>query len=102
MNRIRNTIRRASRRPSAVALPNNLAHAGRLPIDEAIGGQVLARYEAGLAALDALERDAVVGRVELGLSYSALADRLGKSSPDAARMTVARALLKLAKVMTHS
>jgi RNA polymerase sigma-70 factor (ECF subfamily) len=55
----------------------------------------------GLAALDPTERAALLGRIELGLSYSALAQALGKPSADAARMTVARALLKLTKAMNH-
>ena len=101
MNRIRNVIRSASSRPAAVELPRDIHDNAGSPLDHAINQQVLEQYEAGLARLDRLERDAVVGRIELGLSYSALADRLGKSSPDAARMTVARALLKLAKAMSH-
>jgi DNA-directed RNA polymerase specialized sigma24 family protein len=35
----------------------------------------------------------------MGCSYAELAEALGKTSPDAARMTVSRALVKLAEVM---
>jgi DNA-directed RNA polymerase specialized sigma24 family protein len=42
-------------------------------------------------------REAIIGRVELGLSYAELAAAMGRPSADAARMAVGRALLKLAK-----
>jgi RNA polymerase sigma-70 factor (ECF subfamily) len=102
MNRIRNAIRSASCRPPMSEIPASLADEGTSPLDSAISQQALERYEAGLADLTVLERDAVVGRIELGLSYAELAGRLDKSSPDAARMAVARALLKLAKAMKRS
>jgi RNA polymerase sigma factor (sigma-70 family) len=101
VNRIRNAIRRASVRPQATELPEDLADRAISPLDSAIRQQKQARYEAGLAALDPIERDALLGRIELGLSYSALAQALGKPSADAARMTVARALLKLTKAMNQ-
>jgi RNA polymerase sigma-70 factor, ECF subfamily len=99
MNHIRNAIRSASCRPLTSELPASLADEGTSPLDSAISQQALDRYEAGLADLTVLEREAVVGRIELGLSYAELANRLDKSTPDAARMAVARALLKLAKSM---
>jgi RNA polymerase sigma factor (sigma-70 family) len=102
MNRIRNAIRSASSRPPASELPWDLPDDGMSPLECAISQQALQRYEAGLECLTALERDAVVGRIELGLSYAELAEHLGKSSPDAARMTVGRALLKLAQAMDQS
>ena len=40
-----------------------------------------------------------VSRVEFDLSYAELAEVLGKPSPDAARMTVVRALVRLAEEM---
>ena len=47
------------------------------------------------------EREAIVSRVEFDLSYAELADVLGKPSPDAARMTVVRALVRLAQEMNR-
>jgi DNA-directed RNA polymerase specialized sigma24 family protein len=37
----------------------------------------------------------------MGCSYADIAEALGKCSPDAARMTVSRALLRLAREMRH-
>ena len=45
------------------------------------------------------EREAIVGRVELGLSYVELAQAQNRPTAAAARMAVARALLKLARHM---
>jgi RNA polymerase sigma-70 factor (ECF subfamily) len=99
VNRIRNAIRRASVRPQAAELPEDLADKAGSPLDAAIRQQKQARYEAALASLDPIERDALLARVELGLSYAAIAHALGKPSADAARMTVTRALSKLTKAM---
>ena len=43
--------------------------------------------------------EAVVARVELRLAYTEEAQAIGKPSPDAARMTVARALVRLVEEM---
>ena len=69
------------------------------PLEVAIGEEIIERYEAGLGRLKSEEREAIVGRVELGLSYAELATALGKPSADAARMTVVRALVKLTEAM---
>jgi RNA polymerase sigma factor (sigma-70 family) len=99
MNRLRNEIRRASRRPVHEEVDAQLEHAGPSPVDRAIGFEVLDRYERALGRLAEADREAVIGRVELGLSYAELARRLEKPSPDAARMAVARALIRLADDM---
>lgn len=61
----------------------------------------MGRYEAALARLEPEEREAIVGRIELGCPYAELAEALGKPSADAARMTVSRALLRLAEEMSR-
>ena len=71
------------------------------PLDEAIERQTLDRYEAALMQLAESDRDAIIGRVELGLTYDELADLLGKPSPDAARKAAQRALVRLAEAMKH-
>ena len=67
----------------------------------AVAAGTTARYEAGLAALTADERDAVISRVEFGLNYAEVAEAPGKPTADAARMYVARAIVKLARLMEH-
>ena len=64
-----------------------------------INRQQLDKYSAALDQLPVEDREAIIGRVEFGLSYAELAELLGKSTPDAARKMVSRALVKLAQQM---
>jgi RNA polymerase sigma-70 factor (ECF subfamily) len=86
-------------RPVAEELDSRIPDDATSPLAAAIRSETFERYEAGLAQLDPDERDAVVLRLELGFSYSEVAEALAKPSADAARMAVARALVKLAKTM---
>jgi RNA polymerase sigma-70 factor (ECF subfamily) len=72
-----------------------------LVLEEAIGGEAIERYQAALMKLPESDRDAIVGRLELGLSYDELAELLGKPSPDAARKAAQRALVRLVDEMKH-
>lgn len=100
-NRVRDQIRRTGTRPASATLEDSDHESPGSPLDDAIGVETFERYEAALARLDPLEREAIIGRVELGSSYDELARSLGKPSPDAARMAVARALARLAEQMKH-
>ena len=97
-NRLIDEVRRASRAPHG-PLSSDYPDTRPSPVEEIIGRQALDRYEAAMATLAPEEREAVVARIELGCSYAEIAEALGKSSPDAVRMQISRALLKLAKVM---
>ena len=99
VNRIRDAVRRADRRPSAVPLDEEMAGHDDSPLEQAIGREALARYDAALTALRDQDREAIVGRIELGQDYNELASALGKPSGEAARVAVHRALLRLAEVM---
>jgi RNA polymerase sigma factor (sigma-70 family) len=99
LNRVREELRRRGSRPEREALDPSMPEADASPLERAIGRQQLARYEAALEKLDVEDREAVIARLEWGLSHRDIADALGKPSPDAARMTVARALARLAREM---
>ena len=102
LNRVRDEIRRVSRRPlHQEADEEQLFDGSPSPLESVLGKEALARYESALEKLSPAERDAVVARVELGLSYAEIAAANGKSSPDAVRMMVGRALLRLAREMGH-
>ncbi|PYQ57371.1 MAG: hypothetical protein DMF53_22880 [Acidobacteria bacterium] len=47
------------------------------------------------------DREVILARLELGLSYQQIAQSLGRPSADAARVAVSRALLRLAREMAH-
>ena len=99
MNRIRNEIRRVTRHPEADTLDPQTPDAGLSPLEALIGKQTVDAYDEALAQLEPAEREAIVGRVELGLSYQELAQAMGRPSADAARMAVGRAMLKLAALL---
>jgi RNA polymerase sigma-70 factor (ECF subfamily) len=99
VNRIRDELRRAQRRPSSVALESGVADSEASPLEQAIGAETLDRYDRALDRLTADERELIVARVELGLSYAEVAEATARASADAARMAVGRALLRLAGEM---
>jgi RNA polymerase sigma-70 factor (ECF subfamily) len=60
---------------------------------------VVAAYERALADLSPALRDAVVLRVEFGMTFPEIAAELELASANAARMRVSRALAELAERM---
>jgi RNA polymerase sigma factor (sigma-70 family) len=101
-NRIRDELRRFEGHPKRRELADIASATEKSPLEAALGREVLEQYENSLASLDDVEREAVIARVELGCSYQEIALLVDKPSPDAARMLVARALGKLAKVMSSA
>ena len=101
MNRIRDEVRRTGRSPAVTPLDVESAAPDPSPLEIAIGREAVERYEAALARLKPEEREAIIARVEMDYSYQEVAAALGKPSADAARMTVTRALLRLAEEMNN-
>ncbi len=98
VNRIRDEIRRWTRRaarsrdlPPQASLPS--------PLEDLLGRELHDRYLKALARLKPSDRDLVVGKIELGLSYEDLARKLHKPSVDSVRMGVRRALERLGREM---
>jgi RNA polymerase sigma-70 factor (ECF subfamily) len=100
MNRIRDEIRRAQRRPASDPLDTSRPSAAPSPLEEAIGQEALERYEAALQRLREEDREAIIVRIEMGLPFSDVAEALGKPSAAAAHMAVSRALVRLAQEMS--
>jgi len=99
INRIRNYIRNAGVRPASAELQSDVPDERTSPLEAAIGQQTVENYEGALERLSTEEREAIVSRVEFGLSFAEVAEVLGKPSADAARMAVVRALVRLAEEM---
>ena len=97
INRIRDEVRRNQVRPRGPAPAVEPVAGEASPLEEVLGAETLARYDAALARLRPEDREAVLVRVELGLNYPEIATVLGKPSRDAARMAVSRAVLRLAE-----
>ncbi len=100
-NSIRDTARACKRRGPTDALASDAPSPAPSPLEQAIGTEVFERYEAAMDRLKPEEREAVIARVELGLSHAEVAETLGKASPAAAHMAVSRALVRLAEEMAY-
>jgi RNA polymerase sigma-70 factor (ECF subfamily) len=99
LNRIRQEIRRASRRPSNDELDSHIEDEQATPLEAAVGRQAVERYEAALDRLKESDREIIIARVELGQTNEEIAAAFGKPSSNAARMAVERALFRLAREM---
>jgi len=69
---------------------------GPSPHAHAVGAERHARYRAALTRLGKEEQALLVARLELGYSYEQVALATGRPTPDAARVAIRRAILKLA------
>jgi RNA polymerase sigma-70 factor (ECF subfamily) len=95
VNRIHDQFRHASRHSAPLELDADSPDKGTSPLDVAINREERARYMAALHRLRPSDRAAIIGRIELGYSYEQLALILHKPTPEAARLAVRRALLRL-------
>jgi RNA polymerase sigma factor (sigma-70 family) len=102
LNRIRNELRRKGREPHVTDLDGIEVESVESPLEQAIGREAVERYEGALQRLKAEEREAIIARVEMGYSFEELAEALGKRTPDAARKTAHRALVRLAEEMNRA
>lgn len=101
LNRIRDEVRWAGRRPGPDGVPETLPDRQPTPLENAIGADLLERYEAGMARLDERNRQLLHLRIELDFDYDEIAAMTGRESRNTARMAVQRALSRLADEMGH-
>jgi RNA polymerase sigma factor (sigma-70 family) len=102
LNRIRNEIRRVGRKPAIEELDEQVPSRATSPLQTAILHEQQKRYETALQRMTESDRELIVARLELGLTYEEIAEAVGKPSWNAARMAIARALLRLAEDMKRS
>jgi len=100
-NYINDEIRRADRRPAETTMGEEQPDKEQSPLAEVIERQIHEEYEQALGRLKSKDRELVIARLELGMSYEEIARGFGKSSPDAARMAVARAVSQVAEEMAR-
>ena len=99
LNALRDELRKVSRTPHLDPLESSTPDPGVSPVDHVVGAETMQAYETGLEQLSEPQREAVILRVEFGYSYPEIAAALELNSEDSARMTVTRAISKLAQVM---
>jgi RNA polymerase sigma-70 factor (ECF subfamily) len=97
-NRICDEKRRVGRRPVVAELDSGHPGPGPSPLGQAIEAESAQLYLRALKRLREEDRQLVVARVELDYSYEQLALLSGRT-PDAARMAVRRAVVRLAEEM---
>jgi RNA polymerase sigma-70 factor (ECF subfamily) len=101
LNNIRMEIRRFANQSDL----RRAQHRGQEPpaaasaLEQALGTEVIEKYERALLKLSDKAREAVILRVELGYSYPEIAAAIEANSANAARMMVARSLYQLAEHM---
>jgi RNA polymerase sigma-70 factor (ECF subfamily) len=99
LNCIRDEYRRAQRVPDAEPLPDELAENAPSLVERTLGSEVLAAYEGAIERLSGAQRDALILRIEFGFTFPEIAEALGKPTPNAARMLVMRALVRVVERM---
>ena len=99
INRIRDEMRRFTRRPVAVEFPDDFASEAPSPEEQAIHEETYARYRAAMNSLKPRERELVIARVEAQWTTPEIAKYFGFNTADAARMAVNRAMQRLAVSM---
>ncbi len=99
LNQLRTAIQRVDAGPPLQSLPEELEGARPSPLEEAIGAEAMESYEAALASLTEDQRQSVVLRIEMGLTFQQVAEATESPSADAARMLVARGLARLSEKM---
>jgi RNA polymerase sigma-70 factor (ECF subfamily) len=95
INRIRDEVRKITRHPGSVELPEDLTSDETSPLETAIKAEAYTRYRDALSRLDTRDREMIVARIEVQWGFSEIAQRFGLSTVDAARMRVTRALRRL-------
>jgi RNA polymerase sigma-70 factor (ECF subfamily) len=101
-HRLCDVARRAKRVPAAGSLDTSSPSADVSPFEAAVKAEDRERYQAALKRLRRDDQRAVIARCEWDMSYQEVAELLGKSTPNAARVAIHRALLRLAKDMAHA
>ncbi len=95
INRVRDEVRRVSRRPPAAELPGDLVSDDTSPLEVTLQREAYERYREALTGLPPRDRKLIVARIEAQWSVAEIAQRFGMRTADGARMALGRALRRL-------
>jgi RNA polymerase sigma-70 factor (ECF subfamily) len=98
-HRLIDLARHAKRHPAPDILDSGSPAEDRSPLEMLIGAEGIERYEAALLRLRLSDQRAIVARCEWNMSYTEIAELLGKPNVNATRVAIHRALVRLAKEM---
>ncbi len=99
LNEIRKESNRAARRGPHETLDETLVSPHASIVEHVIGAEQMERYQRGLEQLSEEQRVAVLLRLEFNYTHEQIAEAIGKTSPDAARKMVVRAVARLAGII---
>jgi RNA polymerase sigma factor (sigma-70 family) len=99
VNRIRDEVRRITRQPAPLELPDDLVSDAPSQLELAIQSEDYDRYRQALRKLRPRNRELIVARIEMQWSLSEIAQRFDIPSIEAARMAVMRAARQLKKAL---
>lgn len=97
MNAIRGELRRVGRAGVVESLPENSEALGMNSLVPRLDQDQWLDYENALGKISESKREAVLLRLEFGMSYAEIASALDRPSEAAASMMVSRALIELAR-----
>jgi RNA polymerase sigma factor (sigma-70 family) len=102
MNRINDEMRSVLRVPTTEVSEGllDIADDAPSPFRAAMDAERERHYKKALGSVSEEERLLIVGRLELSYTYEQLALISGRATPEAARLAVRRAVIKLAQRMT--
>jgi RNA polymerase sigma-70 factor (ECF subfamily) len=98
-NRLIDERRRAARGHTPSPLNDNHPDSGQSPLEETLARDRMRRFREALELVSVRDRRAIVMRLDEGASYDAIGEALACPTANAARVTVARALRRLARRM---
>jgi RNA polymerase sigma factor (sigma-70 family) len=97
INEVSNQLRKANRRPST-GLTDDIVSSEPGPDKQYEGTRIEECYELALSKMSDEDQQIIIEKVEMGFSYTEIA-AMHHIQVNAARMRVARALVRLAEVM---
>ncbi len=100
-NLIVDKLRAVDRRPTAVTLDDQQVDDTRSPLQRVLDNEKVELYESALQRLKPRDAEAILLRLEQQANYDDIAIQLGFPTPNAARVAVRRALLRLAHEMAR-
>jgi RNA polymerase sigma factor (sigma-70 family) len=100
-NRIKDELRRVQRQPVQANVDEVLRDNGRSPFQLTEESEKHRRYKTALKALTEAEQTLIVGRLELGYTHDQLALVTNRATPEAARVALRRAIVKMAFIMAR-
>jgi RNA polymerase sigma factor (sigma-70 family) len=101
-NQIRSELRLVRNRQEFVEPGESLPDPGPTPLDQFLESEDQRRYEAALERLDPSDRELIIAKLELDMSYQEIALHAGKPSADAARVAIRRAIQRLEKELKNA